>query len=249
MGARSHYEQLAKLFDYPQDDVPRLARGLLESLRSDYPVATAALERFVHLLPGGDEVLTPDERDEVQELFTRSFQVQAATTLDIGFIAFGDDYKRAELLVNLKREQRLVDVDCGSELADHLPNILRLIARWADEDTCEEFVDLILHPSLEKMVEEFGSERMELRNALYKKHHKTLIVTSQLRAKMYQYALQALLEVVREDFRLDECDKPEKTSDFLRHIGREMDIEARGEGHRPAIGLPQRPTKKLVRIQ
>jgi hypothetical protein len=33
-------------------------------------------------------------------LFTRSFDVQAVTTLDLGYIVFGEDYKRGELLVN-----------------------------------------------------------------------------------------------------------------------------------------------------
>lgn len=233
MAQRTHYEQLALLFDYPEADMPLHVRTLLARLEGDYPEAAEALERFAVLLPGEGNELTRVEKDEVQELFTRSFQVQAVTTLDVGYIAFGDDYKRAELLVNLNREHREVGVDCGSELSDHLPNVLRLLARWADEEMCEEFVDLILHPALERMVEEFGSRRIEARNRLYKKHHKTLIVTSELRATMYQHALKALLEVVRADFRLEECSKPEETSDFLRHIGREMEIEARGAGHRP----------------
>jgi len=143
--------------------------------------------------------------------------------------------------VNLKREQRELGLDSGAELADHLPNVVRLVALWADEEMCEEFVDLILHPALEQMVEEFHSERIKARNALYKKHFKTLIVTSELRSTMYQHALKALLEVVRTDFRLEECRKPEKTSDFLRHIGREMEIEARGAGHKPSAGLNQSP--------
>ncbi len=234
MVERSHYGQLALLFDYPDEQLPLHAQALLTRLEGDYPEAAEALERFVVLLPGEGNALTRTEKDEIQELFTRSFQVQAVTTLDVGYIAFGDDYKRAELLVNLNREHRIVGVDCGSELSDHLPNVLRLLVGWADEEMCEEFVDLILHPSLERMVEEFDSRRIAARNKLYKKHHKTLIVTSQMRATMFQHALKALLEVVRADFRLEECSKPEKTSDFLRNIGREMDIEARGAGHRPS---------------
>ena len=69
-----------------------------------------------------------------REIHTRSFEVQSITTLDVGYVAFGDDYKRGELLVNLNREHEAVGVDCGSELPDHLPNVLRLMARWQDPE-------------------------------------------------------------------------------------------------------------------
>jgi hypothetical protein len=102
-----------------------------------------------------------------------------------------------------------------------------------------EFVELILHPCVERMVDEFGPERMEQRNALYKKHYKTLIVTSETRATLYRHVLGALLEVLRQDFGLSRSVRPEETSDFLRSIGREMEIEARGEGHKPSAALQQ----------
>ncbi len=138
-------------------------------------------------------------------------------------------------------EHRNAGLDCGSELADHLPNILRLMARWADLDTMTEFVELILHPAVERMIEEFVPSRLALRNELYKKHHKTLIVTSEVRGRLYRHALTALRDVLRDDFGLGESAKPERTSAFLRNITRELDIEARGEGARPALAqLPRR---------
>ena len=91
---------------------------------------------------------------------------------------FGDDYKRGEMLVNLNRELRDHGINCGSELPDHLPNVLRLIARWRDRELAAEFVREILHPALEMMIAEFGQRRMEARNGLYQKHFKTLIVSS-----------------------------------------------------------------------
>jgi len=64
--------------------------------------------------------------------------VQAVTTLDVGFILFGDDYKRGEMLVNISREIKEVGHDCGNELADHLPNILFLVSRMEDYELREE---------------------------------------------------------------------------------------------------------------
>ena len=225
MSTLNHYQQLATVFDYPEADLPAQMRRLCESLQSRYPAAASRLEFFAKALPGSGEQLSEMELDEVQEIFTRSFDVQAITTLSVGYIVFGDDYKRGELLVNLNREHRDAGLDCGSELSDHLPNVLRLIAKWQDPELVAEFVDEILHPAIDNMIYEFGADRILERNRLYRKHYKTLIATSANRGTMYIDALQGLLSVLKQDFNLADYRRPEQRSDFLRSLGREMEIE------------------------
>jgi nitrate reductase assembly molybdenum cofactor insertion protein NarJ len=226
MSTFNHYQQLATVFDYPEADLPAQMRRLCESLQSRYPAAASRLEFFAKVLPGSGEQLSEMELDEVQEIFTRSFDVQAITTLSVGYIVFGDDYKRGELLVNLNREHRDAGLDCGSELSDHLPNVLRLIAKWQDPELVAEFVHEILHPAIDNMIYEFGADRILERNRLYRKHYKTLIATSANRGTMYIDALQGLLAVLKQDFNLADYRRPEQKSDFLRSLGREMEIEA-----------------------
>ena len=226
MRTLSHYQQLAAVFDYPEADLPAQLRELCESLQSHHPAAASRLEFFAKALPSSGERLSEEELDEVQEIFTRSFDVQAITTLSVGYIVFGDDYKRAELLVNLNREHRDADLDCGTELSDHLPNVLRLIAKWQDPEIVVEFVEEILHPAIDNMIHEFGADRILERNRLYRKHYKTLIASSEERGTMYIDALQALLAVLQQDFDLGEYRRPEQKNDFLQSLGREMEIEA-----------------------
>ena len=76
---------------------------------------------------------------EVQEIYTRSFDIQALTTLDIGYVLFGDDYKRGALLVNMNREYQKYNLKTGTELSDHLSNVLRWMAVCQDEALLEEF--------------------------------------------------------------------------------------------------------------
>jgi hypothetical protein len=76
------------------------------------------------------------------------------------------------------------------------------------------------------MIEEFGHRRVERRNELYRKHYKTLIVSSAERATIFREPLAALLEVLRVDFGLGEWHPPERDNDFLGSIGRELEIEA-----------------------
>ena len=226
MHAFAHYEHLAKLFDYPQRDYPTWVQSVYEVLAGRYVLAAAEIDSFAKSLPTDGEPFTPEALDEVQEIFTRSFDVQAITTLGVGYIMFGDDYKRGELLVNLNRELRDAGIDCGSELPDHLPTVLRLMARWEDRELAREFAEEILHPALERVIAEFGQRRMQARDGLYKKHYKTLIVSSAERATMFREALAAVLAVLREDFDLNEWKPPEQSNDFLSSIGRELEIEA-----------------------
>jgi nitrate reductase assembly molybdenum cofactor insertion protein NarJ len=232
MQTLSHYEQLAALFDYPERDYPTQLRRLCELLEGRYPLAAVELEAFAKALPSDGESFSVDALDEVQEIFTRSFDVQSITTLSVGYVMFGDDYKRGELLVNLNREHNEAGVACGSELPDHLPTVLRLISRWKDRELVTEFVEEILHPAVKRMIAEFGPERMEQRNRLYKKHYKTLIASSPERGTIFRNPLVAVREVLREDFGPSEWEPPEQANDFLRSVGRELDIEA-SEG-RPA---------------
>jgi nitrate reductase assembly molybdenum cofactor insertion protein NarJ len=165
----------------------------------------------------------------MQELFTRSFDVQAVTTLDVGYVLFGDDYKRGEMLANLNREHNEAGIDCGTELADYLPNLLRLLAVLKDEDLVSDLVNAVLAPALRQMVSEFNPDRVEKRNISYQKHYKTLIDSPPVAiaaVTLYQFALNTLYQVLKQDFSLIETIPLKLTSDFLTSVGRENKIEA-----------------------
>jgi nitrate reductase molybdenum cofactor assembly chaperone len=226
---RSHYRLLSELLEYPKAGYPERVREIRDALEGLYPEACAELDQFLELLPAHD--LTT-----MQELYTRSFDVQAMTTLDVGYVLFGDDYKRGVLLANLNSEYREADIDTGTELGDHIPNLLRLMEVLKDEEVLHDLAYAILAPALLEMMREFSSERMEKRNASYKKHYKTLIETPAVQTNaftLYAHALKALYEVLKKDFALIEKIPLERTSDndFLASVGRENEIEERASAH------------------
>lgn len=225
MHPRTHYEHLARLFDYPRLDYARWVQATYNVLIDQYALAAAEIEKFAKSLPTRGEELSPEALDEIQEVFTRTFDVQAITTLGVGYVMFGDDYKRGEVLVNLSREYAIVGIDCGSELPDHLPNVLRLMGRWEDRDLAAEFTQELLYPALERMVAEFEIRRSEERDGLYEKHYRTLIASSAKRRAMFREPLRAVIAVLKADFALSERVPPEQDNDFLRSIGRELEIE------------------------
>ena len=223
-----HYTLVAGLFDYPTQDYPDRVRAIEKGLREDYPLVADKIIKFLELLPA-------ENLRTMQELFTRSFDVQAITTLDIGYVLFGDDYKRGELLSNLNREHVAAKNFCGSELADHLPNVLRLLDRLNDKELIEELVQLLIAPSLRKMIGEFSPERIETKNKAYQKHYKTLLespVGKKINAvTLYRYTLEALLDILAANFVLIEQKELPQTCDFLKSIKQENEIEEKAESH------------------
>ncbi|OGA18821.1 MAG: hypothetical protein A3G25_02620 [Betaproteobacteria bacterium RIFCSPLOWO2_12_FULL_63_13] len=220
-----HYCQLAGLFDFPAPGFAAKGRQLLNMMRERYPQAAGELEQFLGAIP--------DSTLDLQELHTRTFDVQSLTTLDLGYVLFGDDYKRGELLSNLTREHAQAGVDCAGELADHLPNVLRLIAALEDEDLRSELVRNILVPAIMLMAREFEPERIQRKNTSYQEHYKTLIEPARGgNSTVYSKALKAVLGVLVADFQLGETvstlsnwNRRPQSVDFLGLVEREMEIE------------------------
>lgn len=221
----AHYGRVAELFDFPATGFEPRARALAASLRDGYPDAAAAVDRFL----GGLPARTLD----LQELHTRTFDVQSLTTLDIGYVLFGDDYKRGALLSHLNQEHGRAGNDCRGELADHLPNVLRLLAKLEDAQLRHELVEHLLIPALMLMMREFEDGRVAQKNANYRKHYTTLIDGApHADSGLYRHALQAALEVLAQDFqaektvtRLSDWARRPQTIDFLAMVRSEMEIE------------------------
>jgi len=150
-------------------------------------------------------------------------------------VLFGDDYKRGELLANLNQEHHKASNDCGTELADYLPNILRLMSLLRDEELVRDLAYAIIAPALLEMIGEFDISRIQKKNESYKKHYKTLIempaVQTDEAVTLYKFALKALYEVLKQDFSLIRTKPLQRTNDFLGSIVRENDIEENAVAH------------------
>ena len=214
----NHYAILADLFEYPGPDFPDKVMKAQEVLNEKYPDAANLLQPFT-------EFISKATYREREELFTRSFDVQAVTTLDLGYVVFGEDYKRGELLVNLNREHRDAGNDCGTELADHLTNILRLLPKMKEEAIRNELVEKVLASAVRKMVTDFDPKNIEEKEKVYKKHHKTLIERSENHYTVYQNTLMALYSVLKTDFDLVEPENKQETSEFLKYVYTEIELE------------------------
>lgn len=84
---------------------------------------------------------------QIEEAYTRTFDLNPVATLDIGWHLFGENYARGELLVMLRRLLRDAGVDERGELPDHLGNVLLLIA-VLEEDKAKALCDKYVLPAV-----------------------------------------------------------------------------------------------------
>ncbi|MCB0713742.1 MAG: hypothetical protein KDD67_15555 [Ignavibacteriae bacterium] len=216
------FDLLADLFAYPEEGFAHRVEQIAVALEETLPAVAAELTRFREFVRNAEQI-------EVEEVYTRSFDVQAITTIDIGYVLFGDDYKRGALLVNLNREESEAGVDPGNELADHLPNVLRLLGRMEDMALRQELVEKIVAPAVNKIIGEFTPEKVESKNNIYRKHYKTLIERSDNYSLIYQQPLKAVAVLLNTFFNLQSGGEGEQiqrsTADFLGTVGKEIAIE------------------------
>lgn len=140
-----HYKVLSDLFRYPDQKLDQYMEELLKLVMNLLPARTGKTRDIIETM----NLMTLGEQ---QEYYLMTFDVQAVCCPDIGYLLFGEDYKRAQLLVNLKREHDLAGVDCGNELGDYMPNILTLLEKTTDRNFAEELGFIITIPAIRFML-------------------------------------------------------------------------------------------------
>lgn len=212
----NHYALLSKLFEYPDEKYINYVNEAKDALSKDYPLALNELEEFLELLPTSTY--------DIQELYTKSFEVQAITSLEIGYVLYGDEYTRGEILSNLSDEHRQVQNELDGELADHLGNVLRLVSKMENVEVRDDFVKLMLGPAIEIMMDEYNPDIMKKKNELYQKQYKTVIVAS-FPLVMFIHLFKALYIVLDKDFALIKDNKPFQDASFFGFLKNELEVE------------------------
>ncbi|MBS1949116.1 MAG: hypothetical protein JST47_15245 [Bacteroidetes bacterium] len=201
---QADYALLSAFFIYPHNN------AYIEKIKEAHDYLSLRIPEAAEAMNVYMEFISKSSLTEVQELFLRSFDVQAITTLDIGFILFGEDYKRGQLLVHLNREHREAGNVCETELSDHLPNVLRLLAKMKDMQIRDELALRLVIPAVEKMIGEFDDKKIEKKDEVYKKHFKTVIEYSPVYRSVYQSLLQALMIALKNDFGYEPMAEPDQ---------------------------------------
>jgi len=115
-------EAVAALYGYPKADRGDVARTALAAIEPANADAAEMLQPLVAFL-------TTSPLAECEELYVRTFELNPVCALEIGWQLYGEQYARGAFLVRARELMREVGLEENTELPDHLPNILRVLAR------------------------------------------------------------------------------------------------------------------------
>lgn len=94
---------------------------------------------------------------DLEELYTRTFDINPISSLEIGWHLYGEAYERGAFLVKMREMLRRYDVQESAELPDHLVHVLHLLSRM-DGDEADAFIRTYLLPALKKMLDGFSKQ-------------------------------------------------------------------------------------------
>jgi len=137
------YKLLARLLSYPAPEYPMAARKCQELLQAAFPETPQMLERFTRQVENSS-------LEELEELFTRTFDLNPVCCLEVGWQLYGEDYNRGSYMVRMRQQMRSRGVVESIELPDHLSNILPLLASMDPAEAGPLCASSVL-PALRKM--------------------------------------------------------------------------------------------------
>jgi nitrate reductase delta subunit len=135
---------VSQLLRYPDEHTQALSASLADAAMDTGHPCQEHLEAFALTAKGLD-------LRELQELFTRSFDLSPECSLDAGWHLFGESYQRGQFMAMMRHHLKEHGIQEGKNLPDHLPNLLDLGMKLERQDAMDLVDDCIL-PVLEKIL-------------------------------------------------------------------------------------------------
>lgn len=89
--------------------------------------------------------------EELEELFTRTFDLNPTCALEVGWHLFGENYSRGDFLVKMRKALRQHGLPESTELPDHLSHVLSILGRLPPAEYAS-FAESHVVPAIDKML-------------------------------------------------------------------------------------------------
>jgi nitrate reductase delta subunit len=151
------YDALALLLAYPGDTTKVVLRRC-RAFCAEVLEAAAGLDRFA-------EQTAALTTEQLQELYTQTFDVNPTCSLEVGWQLYGENYSRGEFLVALRQSLRRLGVKESTELPDHLTHVLAALGRMEAAEASRFSAGFVL-PALDKMLQGLKGKRVPYADVL-----------------------------------------------------------------------------------
>jgi len=151
------FDSITRVFSYPGEEYMRnVARcsDLCAAARFDSDevgkTVVARLDSFNVAIDGLSI-------GELEELYTRTFDINPVSSLEVGWHLHGETYERGAFLVQMRDLLRRCSIEESSELPDHLTHTLLAVGRMEKEEG-SAFISSHLLKAINKMLEGFAGK-------------------------------------------------------------------------------------------
>lgn len=139
----NEFDLLAGLLRYPAEGYASEALHCCEAFAANGPEIAIPLGEFLEQTRGLS-------LEDLQALYTTTFDLDPVCSLEIGWHLFGENYERGEFLVKMRGELRRLGIAESTELPDHLTHALEALGRMEPQEAAS-FATACLFPALDKM--------------------------------------------------------------------------------------------------
>ncbi|MEE8418916.1 MAG: molecular chaperone TorD family protein [Dehalococcoidales bacterium] len=149
---RQLYRLFADVLDYPDSSSAGVAEECLQKLEISFPDSAKPMRTFV-------DYTHSQSLGTLEEVYTKTFDTVPDRTLYVGYQLFGENPKRSTFLVRLEEAFQAQEFSRGSELADHLPVLLRFLSVAEEPEFAIPLLQECLLPVLDKIEGDFKKDK------------------------------------------------------------------------------------------
>lgn len=148
-------ERLGSLLRYP--DAGLAAR--LAAAKAEAPEAAREALAAFEAAAGSSSL------HELEELYTRTFDMNPDCSLEVGWHLYGEQYERGAFLVKMRERMKALGVPEDHELPDHLSHALAVWSRLEPSEA-KRFAEECLAPAVAKVIAGLGDGPNPFRHLL-----------------------------------------------------------------------------------
>ena len=135
---------------YPDDTLVDKVGVCLDLLAETDSEAAPSIRKFLDYVQKTDV-------NSMQELYTRTFEINPVCALEVGWHLFGERYERGTFIVKMRQTLRELGIPESAELPDHLVHVLEALGQM-ESSAAREFAQLFVVPAVEKMLSGFAKK-------------------------------------------------------------------------------------------
>lgn len=136
---------LSDLLKYPDDKYIDRIENCYILLKETRSPAHPLVKKF-------NDTIKEKSVEELQELFTRTFDLNPLCALEVGWHIYGESYERGAFIVKMRQTLRELGLKESTELPDHLSYILQALGLMVKTEA-GKFSSQYILPALVKMQE------------------------------------------------------------------------------------------------